>query len=252
MKYELHEACSAWPQMELEALKELAEDIKANGLKEAIALTPDGKLLNGRNRALACEMAGYEIPADKVTTYSGDPWLYGLRLPSLASPPRPPAYDDVFADDDDDADDVDADDDADDVDADDDDDVKVDDDDDVEMDDAVETADEAIEAVIKSLGRKGGQRLELVQPARRPDQEGAGLAGQRAALITLSMRDAARMRDDNGFVEFQIAQPGSEAADRAERRAKPSKGCAYSIRCSKPRTSRSPTSRLHTPRRPRR
>jgi hypothetical protein len=56
-------------------LQELAEDIKANGLREPLTLTPDGKLLDGRNRALACELAGV-VPATVV--YDGNPWLYSL------------------------------------------------------------------------------------------------------------------------------------------------------------------------------
>jgi hypothetical protein len=75
MKYELHPACSAWPTMKLEELRELADDIAANGLRDPVTLTPDGLLLDGRNRALACEMAGVE-PA--TTTFDGEPWLFSL------------------------------------------------------------------------------------------------------------------------------------------------------------------------------
>ena len=39
MKYELHFACSAWPEMPPEALHELAGDIEANGLHEPLTLT---------------------------------------------------------------------------------------------------------------------------------------------------------------------------------------------------------------------
>jgi hypothetical protein len=78
MKYELHQACAAWPEMSPVELRDLADDIAANGLRDAITTTPDGKLLDGRNRALACEMAGVEIPDDKIMVYDGDPWLYSL------------------------------------------------------------------------------------------------------------------------------------------------------------------------------
>lgn len=69
MKYQLHPACAAWPEMSPEALCELAADISANELHEPITMTPDGLLLDGRNRALACELAGVE-PATVV--YAGD------------------------------------------------------------------------------------------------------------------------------------------------------------------------------------
>jgi hypothetical protein len=75
MKYELHPACAAWPAMTAEELRELAEDIAANGLRDPVTLTPDGLLLDGRNRALACDMADFD-PA--TTTFDGDPWLFSL------------------------------------------------------------------------------------------------------------------------------------------------------------------------------
>jgi hypothetical protein len=73
--FELHEACAAWPEMTPADLRDLADDIAVNGLHEPITLTPDGKLLDGRNRALACAMAGVE-PA--IVIYNGDPWLFSL------------------------------------------------------------------------------------------------------------------------------------------------------------------------------
>jgi hypothetical protein len=78
MKVPLHPACAIWPEMDPKDLRDLADDIAANGLRDAITVTPAGELLDGRNRALACEMAGVEIPNDKVLTYGGDPWLYSI------------------------------------------------------------------------------------------------------------------------------------------------------------------------------
>jgi hypothetical protein len=74
-QYDLHPACAAWPEMPPAELGALAEDIAKNGLHDSITLTPIGLLLDGRNRVLACEMAGVEIPPDKIETYSSDdPW----------------------------------------------------------------------------------------------------------------------------------------------------------------------------------
>ena len=75
MKFELHRACSAWPEMKPEELRDLADDIAANGLRDPIMLTSDSLLLDGRNRALACDMADVE-PA--TTIFDGDPWLFSL------------------------------------------------------------------------------------------------------------------------------------------------------------------------------
>ena len=75
MKFELHPACAAWPEMNPNELQDLADDIKTHGLRDPITLTPDGLLLDGRNRALACEIVGVEPPTE---VYHGDPWLYSL------------------------------------------------------------------------------------------------------------------------------------------------------------------------------
>jgi hypothetical protein len=72
---DLHPACAAWPEMSPTDLLALADDIAANGLREPITRTPDLQILDGRNRSLACVMAGVE---PTFTVYSGDPWLYSI------------------------------------------------------------------------------------------------------------------------------------------------------------------------------
>jgi len=54
-----HEVSNLFPLMSDEELDELADDIQENGLKEAICIH-DGKIIDGRNRYLACERAGVE------------------------------------------------------------------------------------------------------------------------------------------------------------------------------------------------
>jgi hypothetical protein len=76
--YDLHPACAAWPEMPPKELSDLADDIAANGLRDRITVTPEGLLLDGRNRALACVMRGVEIPPDKIEVYDGDPWLFSI------------------------------------------------------------------------------------------------------------------------------------------------------------------------------
>ncbi len=68
MKYELHPACACWPPMSDAEIAELADDIVKNGqLYPAILL--DDKMLDGRNRALACEKGGIEL---RTEVYQGD------------------------------------------------------------------------------------------------------------------------------------------------------------------------------------
>jgi hypothetical protein len=52
-------------------LKTLADDIKAKGLTELIMLF-EGKILDGRNRYRACELAKVELSADHFTQYEGN------------------------------------------------------------------------------------------------------------------------------------------------------------------------------------
>lgn len=58
-KIQIHPAATALPQMPDDELRELAADIKANGLLVPIELY-QGKVIDGRHRLLACEIAGVE------------------------------------------------------------------------------------------------------------------------------------------------------------------------------------------------
>jgi ParB-like chromosome segregation protein Spo0J len=64
----LHPACDVWPAMPESELAELAADIKTRGLLDPITMF-DGQILDGRNRALACERANIE---PRTVPYEGD------------------------------------------------------------------------------------------------------------------------------------------------------------------------------------
>lgn len=65
--YIVHPAADVFPLLEAEELKELAEDIKLNGLKDPVVLNHDGTvLIDGRNRLRACEIANAEITVKKL------------------------------------------------------------------------------------------------------------------------------------------------------------------------------------------
>jgi ParB-like chromosome segregation protein Spo0J len=57
---EFHPVADLFPLMGDEELLALADDIKANGLLEPIWLGPDGRIIDGRNRYRACELAEVE------------------------------------------------------------------------------------------------------------------------------------------------------------------------------------------------
>ena len=65
----VHPAAELFPLMDDEAISGLVADIKANGLVEPVWLTRDGDLLDGRNRAHACDQAGVEL---LTRVYEGD------------------------------------------------------------------------------------------------------------------------------------------------------------------------------------
>lgn len=65
----VHPAADLFPLMEGDEFDELVADIQANGLIEPVWYTPDGLLLDGRNRVRACGEAGVRIES---RTYEGD------------------------------------------------------------------------------------------------------------------------------------------------------------------------------------
>lgn len=65
---ETHPAADVFPMMPADAIRSLADDIKANGLMRP-GIILDGRILDGRNRAAACELAGVEMRWEE---YSGD------------------------------------------------------------------------------------------------------------------------------------------------------------------------------------
>ena len=53
MEYELHPLCTLYPRMQLAEFEQLKQDIRVNGLQQAIVLK-DGMILDGGNRYQAC------------------------------------------------------------------------------------------------------------------------------------------------------------------------------------------------------
>lgn len=64
-----HPYAKKYPMLPDADLAELAEAIKTNGQRQPIVVTPDGLILDGRNRHAACERAGVK---PTVEVYDGD------------------------------------------------------------------------------------------------------------------------------------------------------------------------------------
>lgn len=65
---EFHPIAEVWPLFDADALEALAADIKRNGLEQPV-VTYQSKILDGRNRYLACRKAGVE---PRYVEYKGD------------------------------------------------------------------------------------------------------------------------------------------------------------------------------------
>ena len=73
MTYLVHPAAAVFPMMNDAELKELAEDIKKQGLIHPVVLNYDESILfDGRNRLRACEMAGADTGEDYLVTTTLD------------------------------------------------------------------------------------------------------------------------------------------------------------------------------------
>jgi hypothetical protein len=68
---EFHELANVLPLIDDKQLKELADDIKENGLREEITLFED-KVLDGRNRYNAAKIAGYHLAPDDIAEFDED------------------------------------------------------------------------------------------------------------------------------------------------------------------------------------
>lgn len=75
---EFHPAAQQFPLLTQSRLDELAEDIRRNGQREAIRLI-NGKIVDGRNRYLACRKVGIEPRIEQLTNDT-DPFAYVWSL----------------------------------------------------------------------------------------------------------------------------------------------------------------------------
>lgn len=60
MKREFHPVANIFPLMQGQEFSDLCEDIETHGLRDPICLYSDGRIVDGRNRYLACEQRGIE------------------------------------------------------------------------------------------------------------------------------------------------------------------------------------------------
>jgi ParB-like chromosome segregation protein Spo0J len=80
IEIKVHLVADIFPMMSDEELADLAADIKANGQVHPILLDCDGLLLDGRNRARACEIAGVKPLFATIAQPIPDPLAYVVSL----------------------------------------------------------------------------------------------------------------------------------------------------------------------------
>lgn len=73
--YEVHPAADLFPLIEGDEFDALVDDIAAHGQVHPIALDRDGRIVDGRNRARACEKLGL---APATVTHDGDALAYAV------------------------------------------------------------------------------------------------------------------------------------------------------------------------------
>jgi hypothetical protein len=83
-EYEFHPVAAIFPLMPEDELAALAEDIKVNGLRLKIALY-QGKILDGRNRYLACLRSGVKPLFQHIKNENPIQFCLSVNLSSQAS-----------------------------------------------------------------------------------------------------------------------------------------------------------------------
>ena len=79
-KTDFHPIASIFPLMNGDAFEHFKADIKQNGLREPVVLHSDGRILDGRNRYLACEASGVEPEFETWNGKPGDELAFVLSL----------------------------------------------------------------------------------------------------------------------------------------------------------------------------
>jgi hypothetical protein len=82
-KYKVHPAADVFPMMKGQPLADLVEDIRTKGLTTPIMFDRDGRLMDGRCRLQALELAGMEPDESQMKTYEGDDpvgWIISANI----------------------------------------------------------------------------------------------------------------------------------------------------------------------------
>lgn len=75
INYEIHPVAALFPFMTGEPFREFVEDIRANGQRVPVMLDRDGRLIDGRNRARACQALGIDVIEERYEGRDVEAWI---------------------------------------------------------------------------------------------------------------------------------------------------------------------------------
>jgi hypothetical protein len=75
VNYEIHPVAAIFPYIEGTAFEEFVEDIRVNGQREPVVLDGDGRLIDGRNRARACQALGVDVKEVRYSGADAEAWI---------------------------------------------------------------------------------------------------------------------------------------------------------------------------------
>lgn len=78
--YDVHPVAALFPFITGEAFREFVEDIRVNGQREPVVLDESGRLLDGRNRARACQVLGIDVRETRYTGDDAEAWIISHNI----------------------------------------------------------------------------------------------------------------------------------------------------------------------------
>jgi hypothetical protein len=79
-KHKVHPVAALFPMLNEQELKDLANDIKENGLQQPIMLDKDKQIVDGRNRLAACKIAKVEPKFDTLNGIDPEAYIIAVNL----------------------------------------------------------------------------------------------------------------------------------------------------------------------------
>lgn len=80
LNYEIHPVAALFPYIKGVAFHEFVEDIRVNGQREPVVLDASGRLIDGRNRARACQVLGIDVKETRYLGGDAEAWIISHNI----------------------------------------------------------------------------------------------------------------------------------------------------------------------------